>query len=198
MPLSINITSETNNAIALLGQVRAGIARGDLQKGAGEAVAVSVRRRFHKLSRERHRANKPTGNSFYAEAADATRYRRENSKQVFVDVTAPRGLRQRLRGGTLPPKNAKMLAIPVHPQVYGLSPSDPKVQSLGLQFVPTGRAAVLMQPQEGTGFGTVFYVLKKSITQKPDPSVLPAQSTLYENARKGAAAAANYLTRKQP
>lgn len=123
------------------------------------------------------------------------------------------GMSRAFRSVTITPHSSKFLAIPVHAMAYNSSPRDPKFQ--GLVAVVNGSQGVLMLPQPGsetryrtrrykrdtgnqpgrdydeettTGsrFGTVMFVLKRSVTQRQDRSLLPSDEQWARAAVEGA------------
>lgn len=96
--------------------------------------------------------------------------------QAEVEVSDPRFM-QKVHGGTIRPKRAKSLTIPVHPQAY-----NRRARTIdGLVFIPGDRGEVtgmLVMPAKDGGFGEIFYLLRKSVTQKRDPKALPSFSDL--------------------
>jgi hypothetical protein len=100
-----------------------------------------------------------------------------NGRRVIVSINDPRIL-QKVYGGTIRPKRAKMLAIPIIPEAYGRSPSVYQ-QETGNQLaaISSGANAVLGFAGQG-GFFTAVYVLKRSVTQRADPTALPDESRM--------------------
>ncbi len=80
--------------------------------------------------------------------------------------------------------------LPVHPLAYGH-----RAREFGdLEFVPLdeGRRAMLVRPNESSpnGIGEVFYLLVRRVTQQADPSVMPTDAELRDEAFQ---AGDNYL-----
>ena len=116
------------------------------------------------------------------------------------------GLAQRVYGGTITPQTAKALAIPISPVSYGRVPSDftglfllktPKgaylVQSGEQIFEQTGRTVGLRKGGGNAGrrirASLIFlFKLVASVTQDPDPDVLPTQTEINETALAALAA----------
>ena len=116
------------------------------------------------------------------------------------------GLAQRVYGGTITPQTAKALAIPISPVSYGRVPSD----FTGLFLLKTPKGAYLVQRGEEVseksgrtvglrkGGGNAgrriraslnfLFKLVASVTQDPDPDVLPSQQEINETALAALAA----------
>ena len=116
------------------------------------------------------------------------------------------GLAQRVYGGTITPQTAKALAIPISPVSYGRVPSD----FTGLFLLKTPKGAYLVQSgeqiseQTGRTVGlrkgggnagrriraslNFLFKLVASVTQDPDPDVLPTQTEINETALAALAA----------
>ena len=116
------------------------------------------------------------------------------------------GLAQRVYGGTITPQTAKALAIPISPVSYGRVPSD----FTGLFLLKTPKGAYLVQSgeqiseQTGRTVGlrkgggnagrriraslNFLFKLVASVTQDPDPDVLPSQQEINETALAALAA----------
>lgn len=136
---------------------------------------------------------------YYGQAARATNFTVEGD---MVVVSIPQiGIRQRYYGGTIKPKTAKYLTIPVHPAAHGK-----RAREFGdLQFAikpgigpclvrPGGMKATRTKVQQrgrfrgedstssvlSTSYGAdvVMYRLVRSVTQQADPSVLPTSEAL--------------------
>ena len=107
------------------------------------------------------------------------------------------GVRQRALGGTITPKNAKALTIPISPVSYGRRASE----FPGLFLLRTKRGSYLVQQGEsvtssgntrqGTGLGgnrkrrqraglNFLFKLASSVTQEADPRVIPSNDELTE------------------
>jgi hypothetical protein len=109
----------------------------------------------------------------------------------------------KLEGGVVRPsgrtssvtgKPIKYLTIPVIAEAHGKSASDfPFLKARG-KFAEGG-GGVLYAPREGSSFGTVFFVLVKSVTIKPDPNILPpAEAVLAEMAAGVRAVMSSFTT----
>ena len=111
------------------------------------------------------------------------------------------GLGLRVFGGTITPKTAEMLAIPISPVSYGHVTTD--FQNLFLLKMTDGRAFLCQRGTQGgnrprrttggkrgrPGRGSKpelqwLFVLKSSVTQDGDRDVLPSDNDLLEEAAK--------------
>ncbi len=139
----------------------------------------------HLIDKDRSEPNKLGGRRthYYGKAADSVSFKAVTDG-VIVSVSQV-GLRQRLLGGTITPKRAKLLTIPVHPDAHGKRAGEFN----DLSFIKTGSGrgatAVLAKTGQGSLF-EVFYVLVKSVTQEGDPTVLPEEREISTTAERAA------------
>lgn len=122
---------------------------------------------------------------------------------VIVSINHP-AFGQKVRGGTIRPKRAKMLTIPVSEEAYGRTASTFEVETgLKLIFIRTGGrganpfAAAVLATRRSGGL-QVEYVLRASVTQKPDPTALPQRTDLQAAIVKRAAVYVARLNNPQP
>lgn len=125
----------------------------------------------------------------YAGMARSTNYR-ESSTGVIVSINHI-AARQRYFGGKIEPVNTNHLAIAAIAEAYGRRPREagtelapmficragqPKVIALGddIQHSKSGRTYATWE------FSDIWYWLVESVTQQPDPTVLPDEETLIE------------------
>jgi len=136
----------------------------------------------HLRDRDRTHPNKLGGRRthFYAAAARGTSF------QLVADgaliAINKEGIRQRLLGGTIRPIRAKALAIPARPEAHGRSPREFD----DLFLVKRASFAALARKSGRTI--RIMYWLRKSVTQRPDPDVLPSRQTIAEHVAKDLAA----------
>ncbi len=139
----------------------------------------------HLFDKDRNEPNKLGGRRthYYGKAADAVSFK-ALTDGVIVSASQV-GLRQRLLGGTITPKRAQLLTIPVHPEAHGKRAGEFN----DLSFIKTGggrgATAVLAKTGQGNIF-EVFYVLVKSVTQQGDPTVLPEEREISSSAERAA------------
>ena len=131
---------------------------------------------------------------FFADAARSTQYSIE-ADGVYVGIFK-RGMRQRYEGGTIRPNNGKYLTLPACSEAYGKRArvfDDLEVlfgrrgpyalaQRAGtsISFVKDQRKGRKgkQRVKRGADRGGIFYWLVKSVTQHPDPTVLPTEEDL--------------------
>lgn len=93
---------------------------------------------------------------------------------VSVPISIP-GITRALHDVVIQPVEAKALAIPVNEEAYGISPRRYNVNhpkgSKGAMFIPKGKS--YLAKTDDAGKLVVMYVLKDSVTQKQDRSLLP-------------------------
>ncbi len=112
---------------------------------------------------------------YYGQAARSTAFTVEGGT-VTIAVTQI-GIRQRFYGGTIKPKTAKYLTIPVNPAAHGKTARE--FGDLVFVFGAGGRPIALARKARGKRrFGEIMYLLLKSVTQQPDPSTLPSMPAL--------------------
>ncbi|MFA6289940.1 MAG: hypothetical protein WC661_21360 [Opitutaceae bacterium] len=104
------------------------------------------------------------------------------------------GIRQKFYGGTIKPKNAQFLTIPVAPEAYGKRARE--FGDLVLVFGDNGqpialatkgtRAVQITQSKSGKIIkrqigrtGVIMFRLVRSVTQLPDPTILPDEAEIF-------------------
>lgn len=154
------------------GRVRAAIAPARLNPVIGRAAVNTITAHLRRLNRERPNALGGKRTNYYATAARGTSFALVGDNEVVVSI-AQRGIRQRVFGGTLRPRAAKFLTIPAIPEAYGKRAREIP----GLEFALLGGKPALVRPVAG-GEPEVVFWLRRSVTQRPDPTVLPEAATL--------------------
>jgi hypothetical protein len=134
---------------------------------------------------------------FYAQAARGVQGRVEG-EDIFIDATAPVGLRQRRYGGTITPKRVKYLTMPAAPEAYGKRAREFSNLKFAIVEDAQGRKRKALVQAESTllSFGRkrkdgsrrikvvgqtgggVMYWLIRSATQAADPTVLPTREVI--------------------
>jgi hypothetical protein len=177
----------------------------------GRSVANLTRAHLIALNAKRHK----NGRNYYAQAARATSY--EATPQGAVVSINQVGIRQRLLGGTIQPKDGKkFLTIPAATAAYGARARE--FNDLDMQLVlnesgrlqwalvrrvsqaisfrrrkrKDGSIATRVVPGELRG-GEVMYWLVRRVTQQPDPSVLPAPELMIRTGLQAAILRINRL-----
>lgn len=189
---------------------------------AGRAVANALKKHFR--SKQDNEPNKLRGKrtnfwdgvarSVTPSGGDPERVD-ANTVRVTVGATGSLAkiLMHKLRGGTIVPKRAKYLTIPVHPLAYGVTASH-FGKRLQFAFTPQGRALVLAQNMQSRRYswggaqkdqqvlqasgatGTILYLLRKKVTQAARPNTLPSEQTLATAARQGFSDWLDFRTKK--
>jgi hypothetical protein len=90
-------------------------------------------------------------------------------------------INQKIHGGTITAKRAKYLTIPVHPKAHGRRASV-LANLLGIKLFAVKGA--LAGWDKNAKKLTVYYALKKSVTQKADPTALPPNGEMERVARE--------------
>ncbi len=178
---------------------------------AARAIGILVKDHLVALNAQRHRF----GRNYYARAARSVTAKGAGGL-ALVSVTQI-GIRQRLYGGTIVPKNGgRFLTIPANPAAYGMRArefSDLKVARVvnpdgRLQWALVRRASqaisfarrkqkdgsvkVTVRPGELRAGGEVMFWLVRKVTQRADPTVMPSR---LEMATAGVAAAERRIMR---
>jgi hypothetical protein len=162
----------------------------------GKKLEVLLRDHFRDRNSEPNKRGWPAQN-FWNRIRNATALTAFDASTATVTVADP-AFNQKLHGGTIVPKEAKALAIPMDPEAYGKSPRE--FNNLHL-VVANGRAMLVtnlasnLAKQRGGGFKSrsseisrVMYLLVASVTQDADPRALPDESSLKRELGADAAA----------
>lgn len=122
--------------------------------------------------------------NWWADVARSVRGPIADGRQVRVEITKE-GLRQKIKGGTIRAKRHKNLAIPIHPDAYGLfvRPFE-REMGIDLQYVEFNGSKFF--GAEIGGKFTLFYYLTEQVTQKPWPNSLPSNQKINQAAKDGA------------
>ncbi len=193
---AISISLDTGDAMALLARVRGAItATTIIHRIAAEAVAKEVRPWFiaRNAARSRH-----TSSNYWAHAAEAI-HTSADATAGTVTIRHP-GIHWHRHGGTIHAKPGKALAIPLRAALYGVWPSEHFASREDAFVWRKGNKAFLAaRPGKGIRGTTarrgelrLLYLLLKSVSKGPDPSVLPPEATMQDAA---ASAVKLYLQR---
>ncbi len=102
----------------------------------------------------------------------------EGSTRVRISITDPRFV-QKVFGGTIKPKNAKALTIPVDPLAYGRTVAvfqqTTGIQLFLLRKTGGGFSNLLAGFPNKSAHFVVYYVLVKEVHQDKDPEALPKE-----------------------
>jgi len=146
----------------------AGLDSPALHDAVGRAAANHLKRHFIALNKSRNRHN----SNFYADAAEATGHTATpEGAEVYV---ARLGIAQRYYGGTLRPTGGrKAIAIPLRDEARGKSPGINADELPPLFILRSRKGKAFLAHRAPGGALRLFYILVKSVTQRPDPTVLP-------------------------
>ncbi len=143
---------------------------GGLRAVIGRAGANVLRKHFRGRNR---RPNKLGGarTNFWSRVAESVHAPRTSGTRIVIPINHP-AIAQKVFGGTIRARKARNLSIPVAPEAHGKSP---RVFD-GLTFAMTRAGVGLLGTREAGGVFHALYVLKRSVSQRPDPEALPKAS----------------------
>lgn len=194
----IDISDLASPAVRNLGS---GLEPAKINQIVGPAARDATQRHFQQLNRERPNQLGGRRTNYYLGAADKTSFAIDGD--VVIISIAQIGIRLRYYGGTVTAgkgissfsgKPTRFLTIAVHPKAHGKRASE---FDLELVYNHNGEpVALATKPLQGPvpvrqkgkrkisraiagRSGEIYYVLKRSVTHKPDPSVLPAPDRIY-------------------
>lgn len=179
----------------------AALAPARLNPVIGRAGTNATVAHLRRLNSERPNALGGRRTNYYAGAARGTSFDVVSDTEVVISI-AQIGIRQRVYGGIIRPRTAKFLTVPAIAEAHGKrarefgdlkfaiiprkGPALVRVKRLAAK-VATGKrqgrgaisAGVSSVPtSDGGSEVEVVFWLRRSVTQKPDPSVLPSTETL--------------------
>lgn len=184
--LGIEISVLRDSASPSLRRLAAGLQSDALNGIAGRSATNVIRAHLFGLNQTRPNQLGGTRTNFYASAARGTQFRIVGDHAV-VSINQV-GIAQRVYGGTIRPKTAKFLTIPVNPKAYGHRAAE---FDLELVFGPGGQPfALALKGNRTTSItrtktgkvqvkplghraGEIMFRLVKEVVQQPDPTVLP-------------------------
>jgi hypothetical protein len=165
-----------------------------IMAAASRAIANLFKRHLRLL--QRTRPNKLGGKrtNFWNQLASSVNVPVLTATTALISISDPRAAHKHT-GGTITAKRAKMLTIPVAPEAHGRRASVLEAE-LGIKLFLLGRdgAAPVLAAQTGDGL-KVYYALKASVDQPPDPpeGILPPEADITA---AGLTAAQAALTRQ--
>lgn len=182
--VQIDITKDT--ATPMLARAREFILPSRLNPIVGRS-AVNVYRK-HLFGLNKTRPNKLGGarTNYYATAARQTNFKVISDDAVLISIPQI-GIGQRYYGGVIKPRVAKFLTIAANPAAYGHRASEFDLeivfghdgQPIALATKST-RATQVTQNKRGKTVtkqigrhGEIMFLLRRSVNQKPDPTILP-------------------------
>lgn len=135
-----------------------------IRTALGERGAQLVRENFYEKDKTPNRLNGKRTH-FWRQAGDATGY--DLHPEGATVFTTKLGVRQRLEGGVITPKNAKWLTVPLTAEAHGVRARE---------FPDLDFAGGFLVDDEGRA----HYVLKKRVVQEADPTVQPSDKEMRE------------------
>ena len=140
---------------------------GPLGHVLGRATANVLKKHFRARNQTGNKLGGPRTN-FWSRVAESVNAPRSTPGNVIVPIAHP-AIAQKVFGGTITPKKAKNLALPISPKAYGKSP---RVFD-NLTFAMTRAGVKLLGRKDSGGLMEWLYVLKNKVTQAADPKALP-------------------------
>lgn len=179
MARGTHITIDVDAFVGKLHETRRQVAA---PKGLMSAILGAAQRvcqdHFLLLNQARNRY----GSNFYAQYAENDRYLptvTDNGTHGTLSIVDESGaLRHKISGGNITPKRAKALAIPVSEiaRRTRVSPAHGTIPGLFIVKSKTGKGAFLATNENNRL--VVHYLLRKSVTHRPRPEVMPSEQDL--------------------
>lgn len=164
-----------DKATPLLNETERRIRPATIAKIAGREGQNFTRKHFIDLNRTRPNQLGGKRTNFYTQAARGTTFASDaHGADISVNQV---GIRQRLEGGVIMPKNGKYLTIPARAEAHGRRARE--FSNLKVMFGKGGVPVALVEAdstrvkdrkEQGGG---VMYWLVRRVVQQPDPSVMP-------------------------
>lgn len=207
--VAIQIVTLRDEANPALARLRHGIRPQALFPIIGRSATNTIREHLFGLNATRPNALGGARTNFYAGAARSTQFQIVGDA-VVVSINHV-GIAQRYFGGTIRPKVAKFLTIPVHPRAYGKRAREFDLELVfGRGGVPIALATkaslvtIIRQTRTGTVTrklggrrGEIMYRLVKQVTQAADPSVLPHEGLIETRVQRDIESYINRLVERQ-
>ncbi|MEG0427884.1 MAG: hypothetical protein RR553_08310 [Akkermansia sp.] len=155
--------------------------QGLVKPGSGLSVALGRALRNELVKHFRAKNQKPNKlggkkTNFWAGIASSVSSAQCASKKISCKITSPH-VAIHIYGGTITPKKAKILTIPIVPEAHGRSPKTfGNGKKGGLQWRPWGLAMG----------ETTYYVFKKSVQIPKDNTALPKDSDVINSLNRAA------------
>jgi len=199
MSVQATIVVSSAEAQARLEQLRAdlapGPARRELHDVLGRTGEGVLRRHF--LGKNQSSPNRQgwRRQNFWSRIRSATAHDpARTTDEGAVVVIADPAIKAHVYGGTWGAKTSKYLAIPVHPDAYGVRPRSGIIPNL--KFHPSlrgGNTAGWLYAETKKGERTYYYRLQKTVTVPRDATALPDAAAL---GARLVSAARSHLTRR--
>lgn len=180
--MSIAISIQASDGISpVTRRVLRAIEPARLNPVIGRSANNTIREHLFGLNQTRPNQLGGRRTNFYTGAARATQFKVVSDSEIVVSINQV-GIAQRYYGGTIKPKSAKYLTIPARAEAHGkrarefpdlevLRRGDGKGEPFALARKVNGKGGA-------KGGGEILFWLKKSITQRADPTVLPSNAVL--------------------
>lgn len=170
-----------------LGRILQAVGKAPGSRGLKAVVGESVKGEFkdHLYAKDRQ-PNKLGGNRthYWRQAGDSV-VARNTAKGVSVAATQI-GIRLKATGGTITPKKAKALTIPLHPAAYGKRAREFDDLFIINTKDDGGNTTGFLARNKGTNSFDVYYALRKKATIKADPDIFPPQPIVLQTATRAA------------
>ncbi len=207
--VAIQIQTLRDEARPALMRLERGLQRERLFPVIGQSASNTVINHLRGLNAIRPNALGGPRTNFYAGAAGGTHFNIVGD-DVIVSINHV-GIAQRYFGGTIRPKTAKYLTIPVHPKAYGKKARE---MDLELVFGRNGEPIALATKAHlvtiirqrvkggitrklGGRRGEIMFRLVKKVVQQPDPTVLPHEGFIESRAKRDVTEYINRLIERQ-
>lgn len=207
--LAIQITTLRDEVTPALMRLDGGLQRDRLFPIIGRSATNTIREHLFGLNASRPNTLGGPRTNFYAGAARSTQFQIVGD-DVIVSINHV-GIAQRYFGGTIRPKVAKYLTIPVHPKAYGHRAREFDLELVfGRNGEPIALATkanlitIVRQKRNGEVTrtlggrrGEIMFRLVKQVTQQPDPTVLPYTELIESRAQRDVTSYINRLVERQ-
>lgn len=204
MNLTIDIGDFATSAIAL---IKRRVAEGALNKVMQRGMVNQVKEHFRRLDSQRANALSGRRSHFYADASRETHAGPLNAESFTVAISKV-GVAQRYYGGQIRAVKSKWLTIPVHKKTYNRAAREfdldfrpvnnelaflvfpnksrrereEAVQAAAMGQSSSGGSRKRRRAKGGPAQPVIAFVLKREVWQEPDPSVLPTDEELEDEA----------------
>jgi hypothetical protein len=138
----------------------------------GRAAANTLKKHFRARNQTPNKLG-GTRTNFWSRVAESVQSPKALPGKIVVPVSHP-AIAQKVFGGTITPKKAKSLAIPIDPRAHGKSPRV----FTALEFAVTKAGVKLLGLKNGSGGMDWLYVLVPKVTQDKDPKALPTDAEM--------------------
>ncbi|MEY4377265.1 MAG: hypothetical protein RJB26_1815 [Pseudomonadota bacterium] len=182
---AVNVTS-SGPAARFLAQVTSQLQPSRLLPRVGGSAQRLTQRHLRRLDRERPNQLGGRRTNFYGKAARGTFF--TVAPEGVVVTVGQQGMRQRFAGGVITPVKARFLTIPATAEAHGKRAGEfsdlkfavipgqgPALVRASDQFKSVGakRKDGTRRQKQVSSAGDVIFWLRKRVTQRPDPTVIP-------------------------